>query len=337
MEDITRRGFILGSLAGFLFPKHLFASTKLNLRYISLKNKLCLRIIARKNESYASISNLYTGSEKYTNAIKDFNDNRPVRIGGPVYMPINYLRKSLTKVLEENDFLFYEIDSQGEGGISTISELAAEFLSDKLDLNEKIAIIIIINTDINPFTAIVYNGQKILVPKSLVRREMLISEKRRSVTQIIYEPTATPGKARQNPLRVPLTSITRNLEERDKFGARRIRTGWHGNYKVSRHTGLDLSAPIGTNLYPIESGRVRSAGNFGGRNGKGVRYATNSGLEVVYIHMSKVMVAPGQRIDLNTVVGKVGITGNASADNPHVHVQIRKNGRIVDPAPYVLK
>ncbi len=335
MVDITRRGFLawLGLTAAY--PKSLFARSSLNVRYVSMKNKPCLRAIARKNESYASMARLYCGSEKYTGAIQSFSDNVPVRQGEPIYIPIDYLRASLKKILAENEFEVYEIDSQGENGIGTLSELAAEFLKNIFDLNERIAIILCINTDINPFTATVYNGQKILVPKSLVKQELIIGSEKRTVVQPQQQIGFALKKLRQNPLRTSLGSINRNLEARDRFGAKRIRTG-RGYYGVSRHTGLDLSAPIGTPVYPIEIGIVTSAGQWGGRNGNGVRYQTRSGIEVVYIHLSKVLVKPGQKVDLNTAVGKVGITGNATADNPHVHVQVKKNGRVIDPAPYVL-
>ena len=55
----------------------------------------------------------------------------------------------------------------------------------------------------------------------------------------------------------------------------------------------------------------------------------------MYIHMSRVDVKLGQWVDHTTRVGLSGITGNAEPKNPHVHVKMTINGKVVDPLKYL--
>ncbi len=104
-----------------------------------------------------------------------------------------------------------------------------------------------------------------------------------------------------------------------------------------RHNALDCWCPIGTNLYPIKSGTVEKAGIVPNRpkNGLTVKIRTNDGFTYLYIHMSEIFVKVGERVNLSTCVGKSGITGNATKDNPHVHITLRKNNKLVDPLAYL--
>lgn len=338
MAEITRRSFLagmIGSITSSLLPNVSFAGKNLKLTYASYKNKLVLKIIVRKNESYASISQLYTGAEKNTNEIRVFNNNQALKPEDKIYIPADLLRNSLKVILEENEFITYEIDDQGEKGIDTLFEIADEFLNDKFSLEDRLAILLILNTEINPISKIIYPGQKILLPKSCINTK-LSQEVRQEVNE--SPRINVVEKTRQNPFKTDVKYIRAHLRPQDLFGARRIR-GSSRRFWISKHTGIDLVAPIGTPLYPIESGIVLEARKATGqfwRNGIFVRYRTNSGLEVMYLHLSKENVSSGQKITTATLLGRVGITGNASKNNPHVHIQIKKNGKVVDPLQFVL-
>ncbi len=344
MSELSRRGFLGGILAGIgaaLAPRLVLALGSLDPKKIKAeqyKNQYCLRIVARNGESYASISKLYTGSEKYTGTIRNFNDNKPFNLKDYYYIPYNYVRKLITDILSENKFSVFEIDEQGEEqGIGTLFDIATNFLNDKVGIAERIDILLVINTDVNPINKIVYPGQQILVPDSLVKQEAVEGASKPETQQPAIR--ATPQRsARQNPFRTDVSYIRRRIRPRDRFGASRIRGG-RGRYSITKHTGLDLVAPIGTPLYPIETGTIIAVSNGGGRfwrNGKSVKYKTNSGLEIIYIHLSSYNVKAGQKIDLKTMLGRVGITGNASADNPHVHIQVKTRGKAVNPEPYIV-
>ncbi|WP_373604446.1 M23 family metallopeptidase [Succinivibrio dextrinosolvens] len=55
----------------------------------------------------------------------------------------------------------------------------------------------------------------------------------------------------------------------------------------------------------------------------------SGGLSTVYMHLSKISVKPGQRIKQGTVIARSGNTGLSTG--PHLHYEIRVNGRAVNP------
>ena len=61
-----------------------------------------------------------------------------------------------------------------------------------------------------------------------------------------------------------------------------------------------------------------------------MKLAHNGGLGTGYAHMSRIAVASGQRVRRGQVIGYVGSTGMSTG--PHVHYEVRMNGRAVDPA-----
>ncbi|MBO0689544.1 MAG: peptidoglycan DD-metalloendopeptidase family protein, partial [Candidatus Dormibacteraeota bacterium] len=99
------------------------------------------------------------------------------------------------------------------------------------------------------------------------------------------------------------------------------------------HTGIDLAVPTGTPIYAAASGVV-------GTDLAGSGYGNNVEIQVsdhrmdIYGHMTQFLVMSGQVVQTGQLIGLVGSTGFSSG--PHVHYEIRYDGRPVDPAP-VLK
>ena len=58
-----------------------------------------------------------------------------------------------------------------------------------------------------------------------------------------------------------------------------------------------------------------------------------NGLETRYAHNRRNRVRRGQRVERGQVIGEVGSSGNASA--PHVHFEVRKRGRALDPMAFL--
>lgn len=95
------------------------------------------------------------------------------------------------------------------------------------------------------------------------------------------------------------------------------------------HAGLDFRARHGTAIVAVTDGRVVSAGRAGGC-GIAVKLNHGGGLETRYCHMSRMAVARGQEVRRGQVIGYVGSTGLSTG--PHLHYEMYRNGRSINPA-----
>jgi len=103
---------------------------------------------------------------------------------------------------------------------------------------------------------------------------------------------------------------------------------FHPILKVSRpHLGTDYGAPIGTPVQSIGSGRVEFAGRKGG-DGNMVKIAHSQGFETMYLHLSRIFVHVGERVEIGKAIGLVGMTGLATG--PHLDFRIEKNGQFLN-------
>ena len=90
------------------------------------------------------------------------------------------------------------------------------------------------------------------------------------------------------------------------------------------HLGTDYGAPIGTPVQTIGSGRVVFAGRKGG-DGNMVHIAHSNGYETYYLHLSRIFVQAGERVDIGKTIGLVGMTGLATG--PHLDFRIAQKGQ----------
>ncbi|HSC49608.1 MAG TPA: peptidoglycan-binding protein [Gaiellaceae bacterium] len=95
------------------------------------------------------------------------------------------------------------------------------------------------------------------------------------------------------------------------------------------HAGLDLPAPVGTDVGAAAVGRVTFAGRLAGGWGKLVVVADAGGIRTMYAHLSRVSVRVGELVAAGTILGAVGATGDATG--PHLHFEVRVRGAAVDP------
>lgn len=346
---------LFGSSGDAYARKNLNVQYKVHESHVLKSKEVALEVLIKRNVSYSILAKIYTGDERNAIQIKAFNDSKnlifikdkPMKI----YIPQELLSASLKKIFDENKFVTYEIASAEEEGdevVNNLWEIASSFMSDNLNMNDKINILLAINDDINPTNGIVYAGQKIIVPESLVNMNTVqgvAPTKKAPIVPVKPEPVKPQvvviEKGKQNPYRVSIKSILDNLSKKDKYGSGRLRTLGKGKFKASKHKGIDLAAPIGTSLYPVEAGTVISAGKTKGalwRNGIVVEYKTKSGVTLKYCHLKSVAkgIKIGVPVGLNTVLGYVGASGNASKNYPHVHIGAKVGGKVVNPAKYVL-
>jgi murein DD-endopeptidase MepM/ murein hydrolase activator NlpD len=100
---------------------------------------------------------------------------------------------------------------------------------------------------------------------------------------------------------------------------------FHPILKVVRpHMGTDYGAPIGTPVQAIGSGRVLFAGLKGGE-GNMVHIAHAYGYETMYLHLSRMFVRAGQRVEIGKTIGLVGSTGLSTG--PHLDFRILQKGQ----------
>ncbi len=100
---------------------------------------------------------------------------------------------------------------------------------------------------------------------------------------------------------------------------------FHPILKVVRpHMGTDYGAPIGTPVQAIGSGRVLFAGLKGGE-GNMVHIAHSNGYETMYLHLSRMYVRAGERVEIGKTIGLVGMTGLATG--PHLDFRILQKGQ----------
>ena len=95
------------------------------------------------------------------------------------------------------------------------------------------------------------------------------------------------------------------------------------------HSGLDLAAAHGSPIIAAADGRVVAAGWHGGY-GQIVRIAHAGGIQTMYGHMSRIVARGGTAVRQGQVIGYVGSTGLSTG--PHLHYEVLKNGRAVNPA-----
>ena len=111
-----------------------------------------------------------------------------------------------------------------------------------------------------------------------------------------------------------------------KYGYRYI----FGSY--SWHSGLDIGSARGTNIRAADGGKVTYAG-WRGSYGKLVIITHDDGSQTYYAHCSSIQVKKGDKVYQGQYIAKVGSTGNSTG--PHLHFEIRINGKTVDPQNYI--
>lgn len=114
-------------------------------------------------------------------------------------------------------------------------------------------------------------------------------------------------------------------------------TDWYGILRKMGseefwHLGTDFAAPAGSAVGAMNAGIVRFATSTVSY-GKMVVIDHGEGIFSMYLHLSKILAVPGERVKKGTVIGLVGDTGLSTGD--HLHISIKVNGVSVDPLNFV--
>ncbi len=98
------------------------------------------------------------------------------------------------------------------------------------------------------------------------------------------------------------------------------------------HAGIDLAAPVGTEVFACKSGIVSTTG-YNSTYGNYIIILHSNKVTSLYAHLSKILVQKGQEVTTGQTVGLVGVTG--ATTGPHLHFEVRENGNPKDPGKLI--
>jgi murein DD-endopeptidase MepM/ murein hydrolase activator NlpD len=134
-----------------------------------------------------------------------------------------------------------------------------------------------------------------------------------------------------------------NLEDSVHPAGRPVKKGWISSYfgmrndpftgKRAMHKGMDFAGKSGSDVVAVAAGVVTWADKRSGY-GKMVEVNHGKGYITRYGHNSEIVVEIGDRVKQGQVIAKMGSTGRSTG--PHVHFEVVRKGKIVDPTKYIL-
>lgn len=121
----------------------------------------------------------------------------------------------------------------------------------------------------------------------------------------------------------------------------------YGRYGLPGHEGLDIRAPLNTNIYACNHGTIIRAEHDAGSGayGRHIRIRHSGGYKTIYAHLNEVLVSEGETVRPGQVIGLSNSTGNSTGH--HLHLTLKLEGAtangltsypwdIIDPTPYLL-
>jgi len=152
-------------------------------------------------------------------------------------------------------------------------------------------------------------------------------------------------EAREQQLQV-LESLmaNRKLQQEAAIAGRPVTWGWLSSRFGRRtdpftgrpawHAGVDFAGKEGSDIISVGSGVVTWAGE---RYGYGLMVEVNhgGGITTRYGHAKEILVKVGDIVKQGETLAKMGSTGRSTG--PHVHFEVRKHGKAVDPSRYVYR
>lgn len=99
------------------------------------------------------------------------------------------------------------------------------------------------------------------------------------------------------------------------------------------HQGMDIAAKVGSHIVAASDGVIVYQGDEISGYGLITVIAHRNGYFTVYAHANKNFTKKGQRVYRGQVIAVVGMTGRTYG--PHLHFEIRKNGKSIDPSQFL--
>lgn len=136
--------------------------------------------------------------------------------------------------------------------------------------------------------------------------------------------------------------MTRNLEQTVLPAGRPLKNGWISSYYGMRtdpftgrramHHGTDFAGKEGSEILSVAAGVVTYSGERYGY-GHMVEISHGNGYITRYGHNRENLVKAGDVVEKGQAIALLGSTGRSTG--PHVHFEVLKNGRGVDPSSYI--
>jgi len=133
-----------------------------------------------------------------------------------------------------------------------------------------------------------------------------------------------------------------NLRAQVSPAGRPIKGGWLSSYfgyrndpftgKREHHNGVDFAGKLGSDIIAVAAGVVTWSGDRYGY-GNMVEIDHGNGYVTRYAHNQKNLVKVGDKIAKGQLIAKMGSSGRSTG--PHVHFEVLRNGRVVDPLKHM--
>ena len=98
------------------------------------------------------------------------------------------------------------------------------------------------------------------------------------------------------------------------------------------HNGTDYATPVGTQVFTAASGVVVKSG-YDPLSGHYIRIQHDAQTVTQYLHLSKRLVAKGERVHAHQCIGLTGNSGRTTG--PHLHFELRLDGQPIDFERYM--
>jgi lipoprotein NlpD len=151
-----------------------------------------------------------------------------------------------------------------------------------------------------------------------------------------------PGAKKVLKVEIYIDDVTAESSGREKVVYKKPNFLWPIEGKISdtfddsenkRHQGIDISSPLGTPIRASSPGSVIYSDNKIKGYGNLIILRHSEEFVTVYAHNQVNLVEEGSWVEGGKIIGKVGQTGRATG--PHLHFEIRKNNKAIDPIPYL--
>jgi murein DD-endopeptidase MepM/ murein hydrolase activator NlpD len=147
-----------------------------------------------------------------------------------------------------------------------------------------------------------------------------------------------PGAKKLLKVEIYIDDVAAEQGEKLKIAYKKLDFIWPVEGKINdvfeeaesrRHQGIDISSPIGTPIKASNAGMVIYSNNTIKGYGNLIILRHSEEFVSVYAHNQVNLVEERTWVEKGQIIGKVGQTGRATG--PHLHFEIRKNNKAVDP------